>query len=119
MSIADEPLDAEPFAAASGRAGRVLRLIRKELSEILRDRRTIFTLVLMPLLLYPLLSMAFQQFLLASVTTAPVTQYRLGVAQARDYELLMSYLDFGRRQTVYRAVAAVGLRTPGGPGPFG
>ena len=32
---------------------RVGRLARKELSEILRDRRTIITLVLMPLLLYP------------------------------------------------------------------
>ena len=48
------------------KATRLLRLIRKELSEILRDRRTIITLVMMPLLLYPLLSVAFQQFLLAS-----------------------------------------------------
>src|SRR5437868_14689434 len=42
---------------------RVMRLARKELFEILRDRRTILTLVLMPLLLYPLLSFAFRQFL--------------------------------------------------------
>ncbi len=48
-----------------GNTGRLLRLIRKELSEILRDRRTILTLVLMPMLLYPLLSIAFRQFLLA------------------------------------------------------
>jgi ABC-2 type transport system permease protein/sodium transport system permease protein len=41
---------------------RVARLTRKELSEILRDRRTIVTLVAMPLLLYPLLSVAFLQF---------------------------------------------------------
>jgi ABC-2 type transport system permease protein/sodium transport system permease protein len=42
--------------------GRLARLTRKELSEILRDRRTIVTLVAMPLLLYPLLSVAFLQF---------------------------------------------------------
>ena len=42
--------------------GRLWRLTRKELSEVLRDRRTIVTLVAMPLLLYPLLSVAFLQF---------------------------------------------------------
>ena len=45
---------------------RQWRLIRKELRESLRDRRTILTLVLMPLLLYPLLAMAFQQLILSN-----------------------------------------------------
>ena len=39
-----------------------LRLTLKELKEILRDRRTILTLVGMPLLIYPLLSILFQKF---------------------------------------------------------
>ncbi len=43
------------------RLGRLGRLTRKELSECLRDRRTILTLLLMPLLLYPILAMAFFQ----------------------------------------------------------
>ena len=34
--------------------GRTWRLAVKELREILRDRRTVLTLVLMPLLVYPL-----------------------------------------------------------------
>jgi ABC-2 type transport system permease protein/sodium transport system permease protein len=38
---------------------RLFRLARKELTEILRDRRTIVTLVVMPLLLYPLLGIGF------------------------------------------------------------
>ena len=42
---------------------RVARLTRKELRETLRDRRTIVTLVLMPLLLYPLISLVFKQFM--------------------------------------------------------
>jgi ABC-2 type transport system permease protein/sodium transport system permease protein len=46
----------------TSRWARLGRLTRKELSEILRDRRTIITLVAMPLLLYPLLSVAFLQF---------------------------------------------------------
>ncbi|HUE75158.1 MAG TPA: ABC transporter permease subunit/CPBP intramembrane protease [Pirellulaceae bacterium] len=46
--------------------GRWLRLARKELRETLRDRRTIVTLLLMPILVYPLLSMGFRQFLISS-----------------------------------------------------
>ena len=39
----------------------------KELRETLRDRRTIVTLVFMPLLVYPILSLVFQNFLLSSL----------------------------------------------------
>ena len=46
--------------------GRWLRLAQKELRETLRDRRTIATLLLMPILVYPLLSMGFRHFLLGS-----------------------------------------------------
>jgi len=45
------------------------RLCLKELRETLRDRRTIVTLVLMPLLVYPLLSMIFNNFLLSSASS--------------------------------------------------
>ena len=48
---------------------RLIRLSQKELKETLRDRRTIITLLLMPLLVYPILSMALNRFLLASGTT--------------------------------------------------
>lgn len=41
---------------------RLMRLARKELRESLRDRRTIATLVLMPLIVYPLLGMVIQKF---------------------------------------------------------
>src|SRR5262245_58345155 len=54
--------DTSPLFAA---ALRQCRLIRKELMEILRDRRTIVTLVVMPLLIYPLLGVGFTQFLRA------------------------------------------------------
>ncbi|MEE2935249.1 MAG: ABC transporter permease subunit/CPBP intramembrane protease [Planctomycetota bacterium] len=49
--------------------GRLWRLCQKELRETLRDRRTIVTLLLMPLLVYPILSMALNRFLLASGKT--------------------------------------------------
>ena len=45
---------------------RLGRLTRKELRETLRDRRTIVTLVMMPLLVYPLLTMALNRYLLSA-----------------------------------------------------
>ena len=53
---------------------RLARLCRKELREILRDRRTIITLVLMPLLLYPVLSLIFNKLLVSQFnpSTAPI-----------------------------------------------
>src|SRR5262245_35334122 len=70
---------------------RLGRLVRKELLEILRDRRTIITLVAMPLLLYPLLSFAFKQFFLASqvgvsIEKAPGAEIRIGTATSREKE---------------------------------
>jgi sodium transport system permease protein len=84
--------------------GRVARLARKELSEILRDRRTIVTLVAMPLLLYPLLSVAFQQFFLASrLSGSRGVEYRLGVSSELTAELIESRLRKGERELLRRA----------------
>ena len=54
------------------------RLILKELRETLRDRRTILTLLLMPVLAYPLLGVAFQRLLLAQVATTGTPEYVVG-----------------------------------------
>lgn len=59
--------------------GRVLRLARKELREILRDRRTVLTLIAMPVLLYPLMSVVFLQFTLASKITNAAPVFHFGV----------------------------------------
>ena len=65
-----------PRAAADVALGtpRFLRLMLKELRETLRDRRTIATLILMPLLVYPLLSVAFERFLMSSMKADPRPQ---------------------------------------------
>ena len=70
--MSDDPtqldVSANPRSTAGRRqAGRLWRLVLKELREILRDRRTIITLVVMPLLIYPLLAVVFQRFLLTSI----------------------------------------------------
>lgn len=53
-----------------------LRLTLKELKEILRDRRTIITLVGMPLLIYPLLSILFQKFYFTAAKDLQKSAYR-------------------------------------------
>src|SRR5438552_14236809 len=85
-------VQAQPRLAFS----RLGRLARKELLEIFRDRRTILTLVLMPLLLYPVLSVAFQQFFLASrldPTRGPL--YRLGFATEPEAGVFLEFMQFG------------------------
>jgi ABC-2 type transport system permease protein/sodium transport system permease protein len=74
---------------------RLLRLCRKELREILRDRRTIVTLFLMPLLAYPLLSMAFQRLVFTS--NKPGSQLRciVGLESDRAARQLEPYLGGG------------------------
>jgi ABC-2 type transport system permease protein/sodium transport system permease protein len=59
--------------------GRFARLCLKELRETLRDRRTIVTLVLMPLLVYPLLSIAFQRFLVTALGGVRKEEHVVGV----------------------------------------
>ncbi len=48
------------------------RLAAKELRETLRDRRTIVTLFLMPLLVYPILSLLFQGFFASGLQTTSI-----------------------------------------------
>src|SRR5947209_5436076 len=77
---------------------RMGRLVRKEVSTILRDRRTIITLVLMPLLLYPLLTIAFRQFLLASsVKEMKEPAYRIGFRSVREAQFFDQRMERGQR----------------------
>lgn len=93
----DPAHEAEPAPAAPRSSlGRMLRLARKELSEVLRDRRTVVTLVAMPLLLYPLLSVAFQQFFLASrANPEGGPTYRIGVSSKQEHYVLTKRLQRG------------------------
>ncbi|MDA9778195.1 hypothetical protein N9D38_07115, partial [Rubripirellula sp.] len=89
-------LDLSPTVEASAsrrrlyRAGRLWRMYRKELRETLRDRRTMITLLLMPLLLYPILSMALNRFLLS--VNVPEAGYTVCVATEGELETLGLWL---------------------------
>ena len=59
-------LENSPTISRPRRTFRLSRLALKELRETLRDRRTIVTLIVMPLLVYPILSLIFRSFLAAN-----------------------------------------------------
>ena len=67
----------------------------KELREILRDRRTIITLVVMPLLIYPLLAIVFQRFLVTSLSVNQDTNYVIGVDSLIGRQILENQLRVG------------------------
>ena len=75
---------------------RIGRLCLKELREILRDRRTTITLVLMPLLAYPLLAMAFQELLITSFQPTNPTQVVIGVDSEEVQHELLKFLAMGQ-----------------------
>ena len=100
-----------PGSRSLGRArpihyGRLRRLCQKELKETLRDRRTLVTLVLMPLLVYPLLSMALNRFLLSAAGETDEPAYVVGVASEREAMLLGRWLSDPRSQPPEPVVAA-------------
>jgi sodium transport system permease protein len=78
---------------------RVLRMARKELREILRDRRTIITLIAMPILLYPLMFVVFLQFapLASKVSSDSGPKYRIGLMTLAEEETFRNRLEFGKR----------------------
>jgi ABC-2 type transport system permease protein/sodium transport system permease protein len=75
--------------------GRLGRLVLKELREILRDRRTIITLVVMPLVIYPLLAIAFQRFLFTSIAVQSDVSYMIAVDSQLAQRALFDQLQAG------------------------
>jgi ABC-2 type transport system permease protein/sodium transport system permease protein len=83
-------------------SGRLQRLVLKELREILRDRRTIITLVVMPILIYPLLAVVFQRFLLTSITVSENVAYDIGVESKVAQQVLARQLQKGEAILAHR-----------------
>lgn len=71
------------------------RLCRKELREILRDRRTIVTLILMPLLVYPLLSLVLNRFLTSTLRPGTDQSVRVGFQSMDSAERFRNLLLTG------------------------
>src|SRR5579872_3653601 len=69
------------------------RMAQKELREILRDRRTIITLVAMPLLIYPLLGVTFQKLLVSQAASKIKIEFRVGLANQHDARIFRRIFD--------------------------
>lgn len=70
-------------------------LLKKELREILRDRRTVITLILMPLLVYPLLGLLLQKFFLSQVSKISEIEYRIMLPNESEGKLFQALLEQG------------------------
>jgi ABC-2 type transport system permease protein/sodium transport system permease protein len=91
------------------------RMTQKELREILRDRRTIITLIGMPLLIYPLLGVTFQKLLVTQAMNRTKTEYRIALAGTLDSQIFRKLFQEG--MSVYgkqMGMKSNGDRTPAG-----
>ena len=100
----DQPDSSAPVDKPTWQSPRWWRLAVKELREILRDRRTIITLVAMPLLIYPLLGVTLQKLLLSQLAARSRVEYRLAFQSQGDAQLF--------KQFFARAHGLVADRTP-------
>ncbi len=96
-------------------SGRMFRLCQKELRESLRDRRTIITLVLMPLLVYPLLSMILQRLLLSTATNNEVQVIRIGLENLELKDPLIAAIDYGRHLLAVNGNETLSIEHPDAP----
>src|SRR4029079_11294704 len=87
----------------------------KELRETLRDRRTIITLVLMPLLVYPVLSLALRQFLVSSTAAAKQLPLRIFTKTEDEWRTLMKLLAQGDKLLEEHESTAASAPPGGGP----
>ena len=76
--------------------GRLWRMCLKELRESLRDRRTVMTLILMPILVYPLLSMALQRLLIGSATAKQEEIFIIGIDDEEKQAIVDALLTEGQ-----------------------
>lgn len=99
----------------AGAVRHAVRLAQKELREILRDRRTIVTLVLMPILVYPLIGVTFQKFLATQLTQQPKVEYRICYRDLSAAEGFFRLLQMSEQLTAQAEGRPVDLRrTPAG-----
>ncbi len=82
-----------PVGKSAGFWLRWRPLLQKELRETLRDTRTIGTLLLMPILVYPLLSLLMQNFIPRSITSSESLGFVIAFDSKETYDILHSVID--------------------------
>lgn len=99
MSDALEAASPRPEPSSPPRVdlGAFARMTLKELRESLRDRRTIITLLLMPVVLYPILTLGLRQFFVASSLKSASKELRVGYESERDFQWINASLATSSR----------------------
>ncbi len=90
-----------PFSMA-----QQIEFTRKELRETLRDRRTIVTLLVMPLLLYPLIGFVLRMVAFQTSSDSKV-EYRLAVETEREARWFSDAIQFGDRTIITSSTSDV------------
>ncbi len=85
---------ADTLPSRRWRGARGLRLIAKEEREILSDRRTLFTLFIMPVLIYPLLAIGFREYFLVHANPSEGREFRIGFLSEQEGRWLWGYMGF-------------------------
>jgi sodium transport system permease protein len=101
----------EVHVSSAARWRRLSRLVRKETAGVLRDRRTLTTLLLMPFLLYPLLAIGFRQFLLSQQADRTARVYRIAFRNEEERSSIARYL-LGGEALLKREAEAAPEQTP-------
>ncbi len=88
--------ESQPFNSKDS-GSRTWRLATKELREILRDRRTVVTLVLMPLLVYPLLGVILRKGLLNNLSHLQKVEVHVCLETSEDARQFAAAMIRGER----------------------
>jgi len=76
-----------------GRLARISTIWRKELTDTLRDRRTLIAMVLVPIILYPALMIGSLQGFELQISRLKQEKYKIGVISPRVAEWLQGRID--------------------------
>jgi sodium transport system permease protein len=111
--MSDNPESATPSAGdAVWHSPRWWRLCVKELREILRDRRTIITLVAMPLLIYPLLGVTLQKLIMSQLAARARIEYRVALQSPQDEKLFRQMYSRGNELVAARDGRQIDINMP-------
>jgi sodium transport system permease protein len=88
-----------PASGFSNTLRKISKLARKELRESLRDRRTLATLVVMPLIVYPLLGSVVQKFAVSRIDlNAPAAAVVIDQTLSPGLQSLFAVPDVGENE---------------------
>lgn len=84
----------------------IITIFRKELKEILRDKRTLIIMLVLPLVVYPLLFTGVSSFMQGQAEKAGEETLRIGLGEGGDAALFREYLSAWPGKTDVRSISS-------------